>query len=177
MRAHVVRAAPRAGVARVVIHGIRLVVGLPPPGHLPQRHQCLPPQHGRVPCRPQCGKTPSWRAVQRALRGYFVHPTTRARVRTSYGVSVGAQNISPQSMERRGQAICTHASTPSNRASFGGEISDSSTVVKGRPARISTRCRCSRMRGLPCGCCVGFRGRCRVEGSNTHAGTVAGRST
>lgn len=37
--------------------------------------------------------------------------------RTSYGFSVGSLKPSPQSMLSRGQAICTHASMPCDKAS------------------------------------------------------------
>ena len=44
----------------------------------------------------------------------------------SYGVSVGLLKPSPQSIDSRGQAICTHASTCSIMSSFQGMTSDRS---------------------------------------------------
>ena len=60
----------------------------------------------------------------------YCQRTSASAMSASYGVSVGFWKPSPQSMERRGQAICIQASTPSISASFQGATSDSSTCTK-----------------------------------------------
>ena len=68
----------------------------------------------------------------------------------SYGVSTGFWKSSPQSMDKRGHAICANASAPFSIAIFAGVISEMRNTAYAFPHSRNRLSRCSRIAGLPC---------------------------
>lgn len=126
---------------------------LSPLAPLPSTAELQPQQEPFLQLKSSALASPHLDLLETFVSAVFSHhPGINPRaISASNGVNRGFSKASPQSIERRGHAICIQASTASpNSAILAGEISDINTTVQLNPFSAIRFCSRSRILGFPC---------------------------